>query len=66
MGGPRGIAPENLADMPFQVQVDTSLKVENISVRSGTSTLRKVAQPDSSASSTNMIIAHPALSPTGY
>jgi hypothetical protein len=48
MGTPRGIAPENLADLQFQVQVDTSLKVENISVRSGTSTLRKVAQPDSS------------------
>jgi hypothetical protein len=36
--------------MPFCVQVDTTLKVENISVRSVTSALTLRAQPDSSGS----------------
>jgi hypothetical protein len=48
MGSPRGIAPENLAETAFCVQVDTTLKVQNISLRSVASALAPSAQPDSS------------------
>jgi hypothetical protein len=48
MGDPRETAPENLADTLFYVQVDTTLKVENLRMKSICSAFRSNAQPDSS------------------